>query len=367
MEKNEEDKKDEEINIEAGNNKEINEKKDNKDNNEDIKTENNNISKKEDSEKDKEGDNKKSKKIEYNYCIAEKIGNKPGLMDKFNVSPAYKNIVDFLYSIQAKIKGKKRSEIEKTTNECLLEFDNLYYKLDEIYKNNPPKEGEARYEDQVFKRYHSDLEKDYETIMNTTILKSDKTPKNLILEIKSYFLDSFGNPYRLDYGTGHELNYLCFLYILYKAGMYTSDDFPYLALNIFYRYILFMRKLQSNYILEPAGARGVWGLDEYQFIPFIFGASQLVDNKEITPKGILDDTVLELFKDEYIYLDCVDYIKTVKSGASFAEYAPILQSITNAKNWEKISKGLVKMYEDDVLKKVVIIQHFYFGSVLLLE
>jgi len=356
MEKNDEDKKDQgKNNIEKGNNNEINEIKDYKDNNDNIKTEK------------KEEENQKPKKIEYNYCIAEKIGNKPGLMDKFNVSPAYKNIVDFLYSIQATIKGKKRSEIEKTTNECLLEFDNLYNKLEEIYKNNPPKEGEARYEDQVFKRYHTDLVKDYETIMNATILKSDKTPKNLILEIKSYFLDSFGNPYRLDYGTGHELNYLCFLFILYKADMYTSDDFPYLALNIFFRYILFMRKLQNNYILEPAGARGVWGLDEYQFIPFIFGASQLVDNKEITPKGILDDTVLELFKDEYIYLDCVDYIKTVKSGASFAEYAPILQSITNAKNWEKISKGLVKMYEDDVLKKVVIIQHFYFGSVLQLE
>ena len=308
-----------------------------------------------------------SKPVEYNYRIAEKIGNKPGLMDKFNESPAYKNIVDFLYSIQAKIKGMKRSEVKKTTNECLLEFDNLYLKLEEIYKNNPPKEGEARYEDPVFKRYHDDLLKDYESIMNSTILKSGKAPKNLILELKSYFMDSFGNPYRLDYGTGHELNFLCFLYILYKAGLYTSDDFSYLALNIFYKYILFMRKLQTNYILEPAGARGVWGLDEYQFIPFIFGASQLVGNQEITPKGILDEYTLECNKDEYIYLDCVDYIRSVKSGASFAEYAPILESITNAKNWEKISKGLVKMYEDDVLKKVVIIQHFYFGSVLLLE
>ena len=128
-----------------------------------------------------------------------------------------------------------------------------------------------------------------------------------------------------------------------------------------------MRKLQINYILEPAGARGVWGLDEYQFIPFIFGASQLIDNNEITPKGILNDYTLKSFKNEYIYLDCVDYIKSVKSGACFAEYAPILESITNAKNWSKIANGLVKMYEDDVLKRYVIIQHFYFGSVLVIE
>ncbi len=307
------------------------------------------------------------KKKEYDFSIATKIGNKPELMPKFKSSPAYISIVDFLHSIQKTIKGMKRSNVKTTSNECLSEFDNLYSKLEELYKKHPQKKGEEKYEAQVFKRYHEDLEKDYENIMNTTILKSEKTPKNLYLELKSYFLDSFGNPYRFDYGTGHELNYLCFLYILYKAGMYTSDDFPYLALNIFYRYIVFMRKLQINYVLEPAGARGVWGLDEYQFIPFIFGASQLIDNKEITPKGILDDYILKSYKNEYIYLDCVDYIKSVKSGASFAEYAPILESITNAKNWQKIANGLVKMYEDDVLRKYVIIQHFYFGSVLMIE
>ena len=334
--------------------------------------ENNNNSEEKKEEINKEENKNEEKKqdetkTEYNFRIAEKIGNKPGLMAKFTISPAYNNIVEFLYSIQITIRGMKRSEVKPTSNECFLEFDNLYSKLEEIYKNNPPKEGEARYEDPVFKRYHTDLEKDYDNIMNNTILKSKKTPKNLILEIKSYFMDSFGNPHRLDYGTGHELNYLCFLYVLFKGGMYTHEDFPYLALNIFYKYILFMRKLQINYILEPAGARGVWGLDEYQFIPFIFGASQLIDHEEIKPKGILDDTILENYKNEYIYLDCVDYIKSVKKGASFAEYAPILESITNAKNWEKIAKGLVRMYEDDVLKKVVIIQHFYFGSVLLLE
>ena len=306
-------------------------------------------------------------KIKYNFCLAQKIGNKPELMPKFKVSPAYKNIVEFLHSIKKTIKGMKRSEIKQTSKKCLLEFDNLYQKLEELYKKNPPQEGEKKYESKIFNSYYMDLDNNYENIMNTTILKSEKTPKNLVLELRSYFMDSFGNPYRFDYGTGHELNYLCFLYVLYKAEMYNEDDFPYLALNIFYKYILFMRKLQTNYVLEPAGARGVWGLDEYQFIPFIFGASQLIGNLEITPKGILDDYILENNKNEYIYLDCVNYIKSVKSGASFAEYAPILESITNAKNWEKIANGLVKMYEDDVLKRYVIIQHFYFGSVLLLE
>ena len=337
--------------------KEKNGKENQNDNKENLNIDNNNLI----------NNNIKENK-EYIFCTPQKIGNKADLMSRFTRSPAFNNIVNFLYNIQHKIKGMKKSEvISPSSNEFLNEFDNLYNKLEELYIKHPPREGNEKYTDPVFKRFHLDLETNFNNIMQNTILKFDTIPKNLILEIKPYFMDSFGNPFRMDYGTGHELNYLCFLYVLYKAGLYTEEDFPFLALNTFFKYIIFMRKLQTNYVLEPAGARGVWGLDEYQFVPFIFGASQLIDNKDINPKGILDDNILQSYKNEYIYLDCVDYIKSVKTGASFSQYAPILESITNAKNWEKIAKGLVKMYQDDVLGKIVIIQHFYFGSVLLLE
>ena len=119
----------------------------------------------------------------------------------------------------------KKSEVSNTINECLLNFDSIFDKLEEIYKNNHPKKGEEHYEDPVFKRFHDELTEKYETILNSTILKTKNTPENLITELKTYFLDSFVNKFRLNYGTGHELNFCCCLLILYKSNMYTEKDF----------------------------------------------------------------------------------------------------------------------------------------------
>lgn len=182
-----------------------------------------------------------------------------------------------------------------------------------------------------------------------------------IKELGIYFLHSLGSRERLDYGSGHELNFVMWLFCLYKINILEEDDDRTVVCGIFVKYLEVVRELQYTYWLEPAGSQGVWGLDDYQFLPFLWGSSQLCGHPYIKPRSICSKELVDSYANEYLYINCIHFIYQVKSG-SFFEHSPLLYDISGVKNWEKVNEGMIKMFKSEILGKLPIMKHFIFGS-----
>jgi hypothetical protein len=135
------------------------------------------------------------------------------------------------------------------------------------------------------------------------------------------------------------------------------------GLTLLSAYMELVRALQKRYFLEPAGSRGVWGLDDYHFLVFLFGSAQLCGHKHLRPRSVRDESTLDLLGHEYLYLAAIRHVRDVKV-CSFAEHSPMLHDITGVKSWEKVNAGLLSMYQREVLSKHAVVQHFLFSSFL---
>lgn len=127
-------------------------------------------------------------------------------------------------------------------------------------------------------------------------------------QLEGYLMGSVGNPIRIDYGTGHELSFIGFLTALRVIKDFEDDDLKAIGLCVVPKYLEFVRLLQNTYSLEPAGSHGVWGLDDYQFIPFMWGSAQLTNQSEIEPSMIFDKDILEEYSADYMYLMAITFV-----------------------------------------------------------
>ncbi|CAI0447854.1 unnamed protein product [Linum tenue] len=292
----------------------------------------------------------------YEFQPPSKKIQSPDDIRRFHDSESGKNFIGFVVALSEAIRSRKLSDpchVSDTVSSIVSTLETLIQWIEEI----PPLQQAARYGNVSYRTWHGRLEETCESMM-LRFLPEELT--TAMVEIVPYFMDSFGNSSRIDYGTGHETNFAAWLYCLARMGILKEEDYQAVVARVFVKYLELMRKLQLVYCLEPAGSHGVWGLDDYHFLPFIFGSSQLIDHKYMKPKSIHNDDILENFSREFMYLSCIAFIKKVKKGP-FSEHSPMLDDISGVPNWNKVNSGMLKMYKAEVLEKVPIMQHFLFG------
>lgn len=282
-------------------------------------------------------------------------------LQQFLDSNAFHDFIGFIQMLAKSVEGKSAKDLErsKTINQNVQWAIELLESMTKRIEEFPPISTNSRFGNPAFRSWLDAMR-----LVIPQAHEQRGIPR--WQEVASYLVNSLGDWQRIDYGTGHEAHFVAWLYCLChcKTGpLFTQNEYPNLVLMVFFRYLRLMRLLQSTYWLEPAGSHGVWGLDDYHFISFLWGAAQLVGHPHIPPKSIHDRELVEEFSEDYLYFSCIDAINKVKK-TGLAWHSPMLNDISAVRTWEKVLQGLVKMYRVEVLGKLPIMQHFLFGTIL---
>ncbi|EHH23753.1 hypothetical protein EGK_07292 [Macaca mulatta] len=328
-----------------------------------------------------------------NFIIPKKEIHTVPDMGKWKRSQAYADYIGFILTLNEGVKGKKLTfeyKVSEMWNEVHEEKEQaakqnvscdeciplpraghyapqeaieklvaLLNTLDRWIDETPPVDQPSRFGNKAYRTWYAKLDEEAENLVATVV------PTHLaaaVPEVAVYLKESVGNSTRIDYGTGHEAAFAAFLCCLCKIGVLRVDDQIAIVFKVFNRYLEVMRKLQKTYRMEPAGSQGVWGLDDFQFLPFIWGSSQLIE-PFLAPSGAKGEPCLWHLHMPPLPLQLVASFFQMKTGP-FAEHSNQLWNISAVPSWSKVNQGLIRMYKAECLEKFPVIQHFKFGSLL---
>lgn len=241
------------------------------------------------------------------------------------------------------------------------DFIKIIERMDVLLTETPPLPGPRRYGNMACRSWHEKIDREIPLLLTDLLKRHFPKFENAQAELTYYFGNCFGSATRLDFGTGHELSFVATVAALDMLGAhFNGNEFLYL----FDKYCSLIHRLILTYTLEPAGSHGVWGLDDHFHLAYILGSSQWCSRKNlaILPEDLNDASLVKEYSSVNLFCKTLNFVFTVKSGP-FREHSPMLYDISKTvRTWQKVKKGLWKMYKDEVLNKFPVVQHFWFGT-----
>ena len=101
-------------------------------------------------------------------------------------------------------------------------------------------------------------------------------------------------------------------------------------------------------VILSVSPAGVWGLDDYHCLIYVWGSSQLLLHPDFTPRDIHDALLVRSEASDYLYLEGIQTIQRIKCTAPFHETSPMLQSISELSDWKAVKNGMHKLYLGEV-------------------
>ncbi|KAG8834040.1 Serine/threonine-protein phosphatase 2A activator 1 [Serendipita sp. 399] len=290
-------------------------------------------------------------------------------VDAWKKTTGYKDYCLWVVRLNASVVGLDIPTIAATEkSEAVLKIvqflDELKGWVDEI----PPYGDRQRFGNLAFRDWGKRLQQASHgssfRILRASQMLHDLLPQKFhpaIPLILPYLLASFGDFTRLDYGSGHELSFALFMLALSLIRFFepVPEEERHLVVTVFGKYLEVAWHLQDVYKLEPAGSHGVWGLDDYHFLGFLWGSAQL-RGSDVSPSSVLKPPL----PPTNLYNLQVTRIYQLKIGPFFEHSAQLHAIATGVPNWDKVNSGMLKMYEAEVLNKRVVVQHLPLGGLL---
>ncbi|XP_017128162.1 serine/threonine-protein phosphatase 2A activator [Drosophila elegans] len=184
-----------------------------------------------------------------------------------------------------------------------------------------------------------------------------------INELGQYLRRSFGNAKSMDFGPANELMFLFFLCGLFRAGILLAKDTLAAALMLFNRYAHLVRRMVAIYGLQTA-KDPVCTIDDFIFIPYLWGAAQLSLEAPFSPLQCEQAKVLESQKQDYMIVEVVDYLLRNGGGGQLSQVAFQLWSILSIPTWAQVYMGFERNVIDNLLCSLHTMEHAIFGELM---
>jgi len=126
----------------------------------------------------------------------------------FQASPVCADLLSFLGSLSAAVAGKPL-DAEVAESPFCGRLLALLASMEGWLAEYPPLKQPMRFGNKAFRDWHARLVR--EGVAQCAALLAAPAGGAAPLQLASYLADAFGNPTRIDYGTGHEASFLFFL------------------------------------------------------------------------------------------------------------------------------------------------------------